>query len=31
MSAPFTDAEPIICPVCGGTNDHDAVFCANPH
>ena len=32
MSAPSTpDAAPIICPVCGGTNDHDAVFCANPH
>lgn len=32
MSAPsITDAAPIICPVCGGTNDHDAVFCANPH
>lgn len=21
---------PIICPACGGSNDHDAVFCANP-
>lgn len=32
MSAPpIIDAAPIICPACGGTNDHDAVFCANPH
>lgn len=32
MSASFAaDTAPIICPVCGGTNDHDAVFCANPH
>ncbi len=23
-------ARPIICPVCGGENAHDAVFCANP-
>jgi uncharacterized membrane protein len=21
---------PLICPVCGGANAHDAVFCANP-
>jgi uncharacterized membrane protein len=32
MSAPYTpDTAPIVCPVCGGKNDHDAVFCANPH
>jgi uncharacterized membrane protein len=24
------NAPPIICPACGGSNDPDAVFCANP-
>jgi uncharacterized membrane protein len=23
------DNLPIVCPACGGANDHDAVFCAN--
>lgn len=23
-------ASPIICPACGGGNDHNAIFCANP-
>ena len=23
-------APPIVCPACGGSNAHDAVFCANP-
>ena len=31
MTAPsILDAAPIVCPACGGTNSHDAVFCANP-
>ena len=21
---------PIVCPICGGSNHHDAIFCANP-
>ena len=25
----MSDSTPIICPGCGGENDHDAVFCAN--
>src|SRR4051794_10177612 len=23
-------SQPIVCPACGGSNDHNAVFCANP-
>jgi uncharacterized membrane protein len=26
-----TTALPIVCPVCGGNNPHDAIFCGNPH
>jgi uncharacterized membrane protein len=25
-----TIAPPIICPICGKSNPHDAIFCANP-
>ncbi|MCW5849018.1 MAG: DUF1003 domain-containing protein [Anaerolineae bacterium] len=25
---PLRPQEPILCPVCGGENDHDAVFCS---
>ena len=25
-----TEPHAIVCPACGGANDHDAVFCANP-
>jgi uncharacterized membrane protein len=27
---PSTPTLPIICPVCGGSNSADAIFCANP-
>jgi uncharacterized membrane protein len=26
-----TKSPPLVCPVCGGENAPDAVFCANPH
>jgi uncharacterized membrane protein len=30
MIEPPAEAAPLVCPVCGGENAPDAVFCANP-